>query len=252
VSDKGSVFQKGGGGTNFEQFVQTAFLTTLIIRGNVPCVESGELTEAAFQVTKMGFQTDDLLAVAKSANKQHRLLIRAKHDISFTTGNQIFKKVLTSFWKDFNNTSIFDKTKDKLIIAKNGLTKDERNHLKSLFNWASNKASEEDFISEVNRIKGKKERLEVFREVLKEANNNTALSDKEIWEFLKCVDVLEYDFLNEGSIDQTYFLNLIKLSKSANSTVTDKEIWDSIFTYSAFLNTKGGSVTIESIKAIVR
>ena len=30
MSDKGGVFQKGGGGTNFEQFVQTAFLTTLI------------------------------------------------------------------------------------------------------------------------------------------------------------------------------------------------------------------------------
>ncbi len=248
MSDKGSVFQKGGGGTNFEQSIQTAFLTTLIIRGNVPCVPSSELVEVAFQVTNRGYQTDDLLAIAKSVKGEHRLLIQAKHDISFTVGNDIFKEVINSFWKDFNNASIFDKTKDKLVIAKNGLTKDERNHLKSLFNWALNHATATDFISEVNRIKAKKERLDVFRKVLQEANSNTALSDEELWEFLKCVDVLEYDFLNEGSIDQAYFLNLIKLSKSKSSTVTDKEIWDSIFSYVAILNKDGGSATLDSIK----
>jgi hypothetical protein len=248
MSDKGSVFQKGGGGTNFEQLVQTAFLITLIIRGNVPCIASGELSEVALQVTNRGYETDDFLAIAKSINGEHRLLIQVKHDISFTAENQIFKEVITAFWKDYNNTLIFDKTKDKLIIVKNGLTKDERNHLKSLFNWASNKVDETDFISEVNRINGKKKRLEVFREVLKEINNNTALNDKELWEFLKCVDVLEYDFLNEGSIDKTYFLNLIKLGKSKNSTATEKEIWDSVLSYISTLNPNGGSVTLESIK----
>lgn len=248
MSDKGSVFQKGGGGTNFEQLVQTAFLTTLIIRGNVPCVDSGELSEVALQVTNRGYETDDFMATAKSASGEHRILIQVKHDISFTTDNEKFKEVINAFWKDYNNTSIFDKSKDKLIIVKNGLTKDERNHLKSLFNWATNHATEADFITEVNRIKGKKDRLNVFREVLKEANNNTNLTDKELWEFLKCVDVLEYDFLNEGSVDKTYFLNLIKLSKSKNSSTAEKEIWDSIFGYVATLNPNGGSATLESIK----
>lgn len=248
MSDKGSVFQKGGGGTNFEQLVQTAFLTTLIIRGNVPCIASGELSEVALQVTNRGYETDDFLATAKSTSGEHRLLIQVKHDISFTADNEKFKEVINAFWKDYSNTSIFDKTKDKLIVVKNGLTKDERNHLKSLFNWAIKHATETDFITEVNRIKGKKDRLNVFRDVLKEANSNTDLSDKELWEFLKCVDVLEYDFLNEGSIDETYFLNLIKLSKSKNSTTTEKEIWDSIFAYVATLNPNGGSATLKSIK----
>ena len=248
MSQKGSVFQKGGGGTNFEQLVQTAFLTTLIIYGYAPCFDSGELSEVALQVTNRGYETDDFMVTAKSASGEHRILIQVKHDISFTVDNEIFKEVINAFWKDYNNTSIFDKSKDKLIIIKNGLTKDERNHLKSLFNWAKNHATEADFITEVNRIKGKKDRLDVFREVLKEANKNTYLTDKELWEFLKCVDVLEYDFLNEGSIDKTYFLNLIKLSKNKKSAVTEKEIWDSIFAYVATLNPNGGSVTLESIK----
>jgi flagellar biosynthesis regulator FlaF len=248
MSEKGSVFQKGGGGTNFEQLVQTAFITTLIIRGNIPCIASGQLTEVAMQVTNRGYETDDFMATAKSISGVHRLLVQVKHDISFTADNEKFKEVINAFWKDYNNTSIFDKTKDKLIVVKNGLTKDERNHLKSLFNWATTHATETDFISEVSRIQGKKKRLDVFRDVLKEANKNIAISDKELWEFLKCVDVLEYDFPNEGSIDKTYFLNLIKLSKSKNSTATEKEIWNSIFAYVGALNPNGGSVSIESIK----
>ncbi|MCF8308563.1 MAG: ATP-binding protein [Bacteroidales bacterium] len=248
MSDKGSVFQKGGGGTNFEQLVQTAFMTTLIIRGNVPCIPSGELSEVAMQVANRGYKTDDFMATAKSTSGEHRLLVQVKHDISFTSENEKFKEVINAFWEDYNNTSIFDKTKDKLIVVKNGLTKNERNHLKSLFNWAINHSTETDFISEVNRIKGKKDQLNVFRAVLKEANNNTDLTDEELWRFLKCVDVLEYDFLNEGSVDKTYFLNLIKLSKSKNSTKTEKEIWDKVLSYVATLNKDGGSATLESIK----
>ncbi|WP_321515876.1 hypothetical protein [Marinifilum fragile] len=248
MSDKGSVFQKGGGGTNFEQLVQTAFMTTLIIRGNVPCIPSGELSEVAMQVTNRGYKTDDFMATAKSSSGEHRLLVQVKHDISFTADNEKFKEVINAFWKDYNNTSIFDKSRDKLIVVKNGLTKDERNHLKSLFNWAVNHATETDFHLEVNRIKAKKNRLDVFRSVLKEANDNTDLTDKEIWEFLKCVDVLEYDLLNEGSIDKTYFFNLIKLSKSKESRATEKEIWDSVFAYVSTLNPNGGSATLENIK----
>src|SRR5665647_875385 len=241
MSDKGSVFQKGGGGTNFEQAIQTAFLTTLIIRGNSPCVYANEIIEVAFQTTNRGCETDDLLIVAKSAIGQHRLLVQIKHNITFTADNDIFKEVIKAFWKDYNNP-IFDKEKDKLLIIKSGFTKDERNHLKSLLNWAKTHATEADFVTEVNRIKGKKDRLEVFRESLKEVNNNTALTNKEIWEFLKCFDVLEYDFTNQNSVDEIYFLNLIRLCKNKETTSNEKEIWDVLFSFVSKLNKDGGSV----------
>jgi len=38
MSNKGSVARTGDLGTNFEQVVQTAFLITLMIIGNVPCI----------------------------------------------------------------------------------------------------------------------------------------------------------------------------------------------------------------------
>lgn len=248
MSDIGSVFQKGGGGTGFEQFVQTAFLTTLIIGGGAPGLPTNEIIEIGFQNTNKGYETDDLLIVTKSSLGLHRLLIQIKHDISFTSGNATFQEVISAFWKDYKNTSVFDKTRDKLIVVKNGLTKDERNHLKALFNWSNTHATEVDFITEVDRIKGKKDRLNVFRECLKIANEGVALSDLELWEFLKCVDVLEYDFLNQSSIDKAYLLNLIKLSKRKDALPNEEEIWNSILAYVMILDKDGGNVTLESIQ----
>jgi len=248
MSDKGSVFSKAGGGTTFELYVQTAFVTTLIIRGHVPCIPTAELIEIGFQTTNRKHKTDDLLAVAKSALGQHRLLAQIKHNITISSNNDKLKGVIKEFWKDFNNSPLFNKTNDRLLLIKSGLTLDERNHLKSLLNWAKTHATESDFISEVNRIKAKKKWLEVFRTTLKEANNNNPLTDKEIWEFLRCLDVLEYDFLNQGSIDESYFINLIKISKNNSTTANGKEIWNSILAYVSKLNPDGGSITIDSIQ----
>lgn len=248
MSEKGSVFQKGGGGTNFEQNVQTAFLVTMLVGGDVPCIQSSRISEIALQVTNRGYETDDLLVVAKSEDGEHRILIQVKHEIAFTAQSKLFKEVLSAFWKDYNNTSVFDKGKDKLVVVKSGLTKSERNHLKSILNWANTHSTASDFVSEVNRIKAKKEQLDVFRAILKEANNNVELTDEALWEFLKCVDVLDYDFLNEGSTCKTNFLNLIKLCKNSSSALNEEDIWNSLYSYVSSINPNGGSVTLESVK----
>ena len=249
MSEKGSVFQKGGGGTNFEQNVQTAFLVTMLVGGDVPCLPSSRVIELALQVTNRGYETDDLLVFAKSEDGEHRMLIQVKHEIAFTAKNELCKEVFSAFWKDYNNASVFNKEKDKLVVVKSGLTKSERNHLKPILNWAKTHSSAADFVSEVNRIEAKKEQLYVFRSILKQANNNVELTDETLWEFLKCIDVLEYDFLNEGSVCKTYFLNLIKLCKNSTSTLNEEDIWNSLYSYVSSLNPNGGSVTLDSVIA---
>lgn len=250
MSEKGSVYQKGGGGTNFEQYVQCAFLTTLIVQGNVPCIPNGKLVEVAFQTTSRGYETDDLLAIVKSDFGEHKLIAQIKHNLVFSDSdsNSTFKEVITGFWKDFNNTSIFDRNKDMLLIIKSGLNNQERNHVKSLLNWAKNHHDADSFYKEVNRIKEKKNYLEIFRSVVKQANSGNTITDDELWQFLKCVDVLDYDFQNQGSVDETYFINLIRLSKSNTSTINENEIWNTIYSIVAKYNPDGGSITIDSIK----
>ena len=62
------------------------------------------------------------------------------------------------------------------------------------------------------------------------------------------LELLEYDFLNHGSIDEAYFLNLIKLSKNNSTAANEKEIWDSVYAFAGKRNKDGGSFSIESIQ----
>lgn len=245
----GSVFQKGGGGTNFEQYVQSAFLTTLIVKGNIPCIPTAELTELSFQCTNRGYETDDLLAIAKSDLGEHRLLAQIKHNLIFSDSdsNSTFKEVIEAFWKDFNKKELFNKEKDRLVIIKSGLTQNERNHVRALLNWAKTHSSENDYLDEVKRIKEKEKYLDIFKNVLIQANNEQAISDKNLWQFVKCLELLEYDFLNEGSVDENYFINLIKLSRNGSSSSSEKDIWDGIYAIATKLNKDGGSITFDSI-----
>ncbi|MBL7839210.1 MAG: ATP-binding protein [Cyclobacteriaceae bacterium] len=248
MSQKGSPFQKGGGGTSFEHVVQTAFTVSLVIGGHAPCLPPNKIIEVAFQNTQKDYQTDDILVIAESALGLHRLVIQAKHNLSFTEANKVFKEVINGFWKDFNNAAIFDKSKDKLVIVKNGLTLEERNHVKTLFNWASNHATSTDFFAEVNRIKVKKEKLQIFNSCFKEANGGVELSQDQLWQVLKCLDVLEYDLLNNGSVDLSHFLNIIKLSKNDSFPASEKDIWNTVMETVVQLNKDGGNLTKESIK----
>lgn len=247
MSDKGSVYQKGGGGTNFEQLVQTAFVITLIVRGIFPGIRDGILKEVAFQVTNRGFETDDLMAKVESHQGTHKILAQIKHEIIISSKNDVFNQVIAAFWNDYNN-EIFDKNNDRLVLIKGGLTKDERHHVKMLLNWAKCKATANDFISEVKRISEKDKWLGVFRTSLQLANNNTALTDDILWDFLKCVDLLDYDFQNDVSVDKTYFLNIIKLAKRRTSNKSESDIWDNILSFVSGCNPNGGSVTLDSIK----
>ncbi|GHU07580.1 hypothetical protein FACS1894151_02110 [Spirochaetia bacterium] len=249
MSEKGSVYQKGGGGTSFEQYVQTAFVTSMLIRCDIPGIPIAEISEVAFQTTNRGYETDDLLITANSSIGQHRILIQIKTNLTFSQDDTTFKEIIGAFWKDYNNVEIFDKSKDKLMVIKSGLNKSERNHLKPLFNWARTHSTETDFFSEVNRIKEKKNVLENFRVTLKKLKQD--ITDVETWQFIKCLDVLDYDFTNENSVDEVNFLNLIKLSKNSQTTANEKEIWDSILAYVTKLNKDGGSINYQNINSVI-
>ena len=247
MSEKGTVFQKGGGGTNYEQAVGTAFTITMLINGNVPCLPSdSRITEIAFQTANRRYETDDILVIANLMSIQYRLVIQAKHNLIFSSKNDVFKQVIAGFWNDFNKPDIFNKNLDKLLIIKSGLNNSERNHIKHLLNLAKTHATENDFFSEINRIQTIKDKFSIFSEALKEIDKT--LTESNVWELIKCIEILDYDFLNDPSTDKINFLNIIKLSKNKTTQLNEEEIWNSVLAFVSMLNYNGGSVTSETIQ----
>lgn len=247
MSAKGSVTSKGGVGTNFEQAVQAAFLVVLLTGGPAPCIPASQVERLDFQTTKHGYETDDLLVLARAHNGQlHRLLLQIKNNLTISSKNALFEEVINAFWHDYQRPELFDPLYDRLVIVKSGLTEAERNHVKVLLNWARHHADSNGFLLEVRRVKEKLQRLEIFRDVLVRVSR-AAVSDDELWRFLCCVELLEYDYLTTASADETALLHLIKLTKGNGASATEIDIWHEAIQEATQLDNNGGSVTRASL-----
>ena len=82
-------FSTGNGGGNFERYVQTVFLLTLLIDGFSPILER-PITQLDFQGKHLGYDTDDLIITA-SGKSAPKILCQIKHDITITNSSRLFK-----------------------------------------------------------------------------------------------------------------------------------------------------------------
>lgn len=247
MASEASVFQMSGGGFVYENYIQSAFLTAMILKGNVPTFENGNIIEIAFQCKRKGYQTDDLFIKIENGQNEHRVVIQIKYNISLTENNKTFKDVIKSFWIDFNKSDIFNIEKDKFFLIKSSLTNDDKNQVIVILDWAKTHKDETDFYSEIERIDIKRQTINKFSNLLKEANDDVEVSKKQIWGFLRCFNLLAYDFTLQSSTHQSHILDLIRLSKTTTSNTSPLEIWNTILVKSAELNLNGGSVTYEDL-----
>lgn len=242
MAGEASVFQTGGGGFNYENYVQASFLLQMIINGMVPSFNNGSIIEIGFQNKNRGYQTDDLYLEIQDGSTNKRIVSQIKYNIPVSSKNEVFNEVIKAFWEDFNNSNLFDKQHDKMFLIKSSLTNNDKNNIVYLCQIASKQSNSKDFFSEINRTKIKKENLDIFRDSLNLAKGQT-VTEEELFQFLKCFNLLAYDFTANASIDETYALNLIKISKSKDITTTSNEIWSVLLNEVATYNRNGGSIS---------
>lgn len=248
MAGEASVFQTGGGGFNYENYVQSSFVIKMMINGVIPSFPNGKIIEIGFQNKNKGYQTDDLFLKIEDDNTSKRIISQIKYNVPISSKNEVFLEVMKAFWEDFNNTSHFDKQNDKMFLIKSSLTNNDKNHIVYLCQIASKQSNSEDFFSEVNRVKIKKATLDIFEESLALAKGKV-VSKEELFQFIKCFHLLAYDFTADASTDEAYTLNLIQLSKSKDVVTTPQEIWSVVLNETATYNRNGGSISNEDLKS---
>src|ERR1035437_310275 len=118
VSQLSNPFSTGGGGHNFENSVQSAFVVLMLSGGVVPCLPALPIKQIILQGKYAGYDTDDFIVFVESQDgkRKAKLLAQIKHSISFTENDQIFGEVMQSAWSDFQNDKIFDRETDAIAI----------------------------------------------------------------------------------------------------------------------------------------
>lgn len=245
-----SPFATGGGGHRFEILVQTSMAVLMLSRGRAPCFEHWPITKITLQGRKDGYAIDDvILYVGNEKNDKNsgKLLGQIKSSINITEKNKTFGEVIQAAWRDFNNSELFSKKQDKIALITGLLSETDINTVVFLLNQAKSTLSVGKFLENINRAGFSpsqcQNKLEVFRYHLNQANDNQALSDQQLYDFLKDFYLLSYDFPcdNSSTVQSLLYSHLSQFPRKPPC-----DLFSRIFEFIAQANKNAGTLTIES------
>jgi hypothetical protein len=206
LKEQSNPFSTGGGGVNFETRVQASFLVAFLAGTPVPCMPtSARITEVGFQSKYKGVHTDDIHIQAEDVSGQlYRLYVQIKHEITVSDAvDSTFSEVIGAAWQDFNSPN-FNTNCDSIALVTGPLTKVDVANTIPILEWARYSSSAEEFfcktMAEGFTSEKKIERLKKIRKQLDHANNDKALTDDEVWRFLKIFYLISYDVDQAGSV----------------------------------------------------
>lgn len=216
IKKQSNPFSTGGGGVNFETRVQAAFALSLLTKSCVPCLSNYmRAKELKFQNKYDGVNTDDFVLIAiDNSNNESKIYAQIKHEITISASSKsVFSEVLNSAWADFKSRE-FNSEKDFIVLITGSLPKNDINNTLPLLEWAKFSSNSEGFIKKSQTqgftSEAKLEKLEAFREQLTNANNGEAISEEELWSFLKSFQILPFDLDAEHSIVANLLCSLIQ------------------------------------------
>jgi hypothetical protein len=209
-------FSTGGGGVNFETRVQAAFALSLLTKSCVPCLSQNmKGKELKFQNKYDDVNTDDFVLVATGRNNsESKLYAQIKHEITISESiDSMFAEVINSAWKDFNSTD-FSIENDSIALITGVLPKLDVNNTLPILEWAKYSSDSADFLKK-SKTKGftsdaKIKRIDIFRTQLTNANEGNAITDDELWRFLKIFQVISLDLDAQYSVVANLLCSLIQ------------------------------------------
>ncbi len=247
-------YSTGGGGTHFENRVQSAFTVLMLTGGFAPCLPPWPIAEIKLQGRYQNFETDDLIVYCNEPNtvRQSKLLGQIKHTISFTINDHILLEVITSAWNDFNNKKVFSKeAKDAIVLICGPLSGVDTDSVRPLLEQARNSKDCDDFMNRIEQAKftskEQREKLEVFKSHLKSANSDVGLADEQLWRFLKSFHLLIYDLDIKGVVFSLLYTLIEQYSRNNSSA-----IWAQINEHIQWVSERAGFINVENIPDEIR
>ena len=110
-------YASGGGGSDFEHRVATAYVCSAL--AGVPLPPFGECATTIWvQAAHLGCLVDDIVLEVRSADgSTRRVYISAKSAVSPRESDQQFTETITRAWQQWNSSTKFDQSRDAFLLA---------------------------------------------------------------------------------------------------------------------------------------
>jgi hypothetical protein len=210
-------FSTGGGGGAFEHLIGVSYLVTLLA-GDIPRgLDWGTCTRVGFQQRWEGGVLDDIVVTSSNGQKERRLALQIKHDLTFSDApsNKKFARVVDDCWKAFTGAYgwQFNPETDRIGIGIGVYQTDVDRHLRPVLEQARTSRDSEEFFRKISTPgfshKKKREYVDIFENLLTKAKGSP-ITRTELWKFLRCLVVLHFDIEHAGSRDAVQSWNRLR------------------------------------------
>jgi len=237
----------GGGGTAFEFVVQASFLATMLVKGRYPCLPSGTAEFVRLQARQANYHTDDVfIQLVAAGGETHRLLVQIKSDCAFTEGDSDFRKAIAGAWQDFRNDEDFDRQRDTLALVTGPGSAKNVKHFRPLLIRSRTSANSAEFFKKIATKEFTSDSTRTYLDTLRAILKDESLvndDDPELWEFLKCLHWITYDFDSPSGLDQARVCGMLELGLNASPPKDADTIWAELVKLAAEYDPAAGTLT---------
>lgn len=210
----------GNRGGTFEQQVGACYLAYLLTRGTPPFLQGSAIDEVHLQTEHLGWQTDDLLLVGTVGSNKRKVALQVKSAFTFSGENKECQEVFKDAWKDFNNSTIFDRGSDGIALVCGPLPLATQRRWRIVFDAAQASLDATDWLHRLAlpgyHEQGAAAALDTLRSLLSHANG-CPINDVQLWQFAKAFDFQWLDLLTPNSSTEAAVRSLLAFT----ATVAD-------------------------------
>lgn len=222
----------GGAGTFFEQHVDAYWLALLLVRGIPPILLDCSIVEVQFQAERLGWNTDDFVVICENGvGSRRQLLGQVKRTFSVSATDDVCRKAIQDFWKDFKNDRFSPATDRFALVTLRG-TNTLLEYFSGLLDCARAARDAAEFgnrLTTTGFLSAKAVGYCVeIRTIIGECEGES-VSSEEIWPFLRLLHVLSLDLNSDtGQTEAVIKTLLAHTSREQDALGSAEGTWNSL------------------------
>lgn len=247
----------GGGGTVFEHHVGAYWLAQLLVGAIPPILIDCSVSRVLFQTEHLGWNTDDVLIVARTtAGVTRKLVTQVKRTFTISAVDEECKKAFRDFWADFNNPVVFSATHDRFVLITQLGTNTLLREFGNVLECARSSHDPKEFAKRLATPgfvsnTAKRQAAEIV-DIINE-NTNDAHTLEDLHGFLRVLHVLSLDLMTGTAQAEAEIKRLLALTAIGDDkAATADQTWNELFKQASIAAPTASSYERNDLPATVR
>lgn len=238
-----SPISTGGAGSDYEKRVGAYYLAALLLQAVPRGQEAGVTRKVRFQRLYEGELLDDLIIVSELPVGEAKLALQIKRDLTFGEKNETFDEVIQACWETFKSTN-FHIGIDRFGLGIGLYSKNIDEYYQSVLTWARTSTDANDFLKRINQPHLANQTQRSFVQLIRgklDSYSGSSVTNDEIWNFLRSMVILYFDFQREGSRDYSYSVEIVSHLLNADKKAEAPQLFTELVDLAAEANRTAGS-----------